>query len=311
VSEDKLQRDLQDYLDDRLDADRRKQFEQRLTVDETLARQVVLAQRTREVLRRPDEELSDAFYTRTVARFAEDRRRAPFGLSWSTAGLAVATIAAAVLFVPGILKKEIAVPETPQIQGDISRPSEESRTKDAELLESLDELDSTDRDLAEVEGEESNPANAPKFSVVGADAEPEPAPVLQAPQPKRQAARSEDSRARSDAFKFADVSLSSAIEIADDVVGVGEIELLDMRETQLDLLAGLKKDLQAPNHGRYVAIGKRPGLDACSALNVRQTEKAWEIDYENSGSRVGAVSCAIILPSDGLEIRFQGWSVDE
>ena len=31
MSEDKLQRDLQDYLDDRLDADRRKQFEQRLT----------------------------------------------------------------------------------------------------------------------------------------------------------------------------------------------------------------------------------------------------------------------------------------
>ena len=37
MSEDKLQRDLQDYLDDRLDADRRKQFEQRLIVDETLA----------------------------------------------------------------------------------------------------------------------------------------------------------------------------------------------------------------------------------------------------------------------------------
>jgi len=120
-------------------------------------------------------------------------------------------------------------------------------------------------------------------------------------------------RARADAsFKFGDVSLSSVFEIADDLVGVGEIELLDMRDAERDLVSSLKKkDARAPIEDRLVAIGRRPGLEACAALTVRRTEKAWEIDYEDSGSSIGTVSCGVNLPSDGVEIRFQGWSVDE
>jgi len=59
-----------------------------------------------------------------------------------------------------------------------------------------------------------------------------------------------------------------------------------------------------------VAIGRRPGLNACAALTVHRTDKAWEISYKDSGSSVGSVSCGIAIPDDGVEIRFQGWRVD-
>ena len=383
MSEDKLQPDLQDYLDDRLDAEQRRRFEVRLAHDETLARRVALALETRKAMRHPEEELSEAFYTRTVARFAAGRRRSPFGLSWSTAGLAVATIAAAVLFVPGILRKEIAVPATTQTQSEVSPLAEGSLQKNNGRAESFDESDVADADRASADAKESNVANKIQSSVVGSDAptdpefeglerrvgsreasnEPVPPPAeLQAPKPQRPPGKQENAspviadelspvhprlqsgalqekaqeqakgslddienievgesdegvyrRARADAsFKFGDVSLSSVFEIADDLVGVGEIELLDMRDAERDLVSSLKKkDARAPIEDRLVAIGRRPGLEACAALTVRRTEKAWEIDYEDSGSSIGTVSCGVNLPSDGVEIRFQGWSVDE
>ena len=127
MSDDRLQRSLNDYLDDRLGADERARFEERLAGDGELARQLATAREVRRELRSAEEELSPAFYTRTVARFSAKRRRLPFGLSWSTAGLAVATIAAAALFVPSVLREEIPdMPATQQAQEEGVRLPEES-----------------------------------------------------------------------------------------------------------------------------------------------------------------------------------------
>ena len=127
MSEDQLQRNLNDYLDDRLGVDERKRFEERLAGDAELARRVAAAQEIREELRSGEEELSAAFYTRTVARFSAKRRRLPLGLSWSTAGLAVATIAAVAIFVPAVLREEIPdMPVAPPAQEEGLQSPEEA-----------------------------------------------------------------------------------------------------------------------------------------------------------------------------------------
>ena len=82
MRDERLRRLLNDYLDDRLEAAARERFEERLATDESLARQLALAMEVRAELRDGDEELSEAFYTRTVARFSGAKRRLPFGLSW-------------------------------------------------------------------------------------------------------------------------------------------------------------------------------------------------------------------------------------
>ena len=69
-----------------------------------------LSDEVREAMRSDDEELSPGFYARTVARFDATRQsgaRLPFGLTWSTAGLAAAAIFAAAIFIPMALRDEI------------------------------------------------------------------------------------------------------------------------------------------------------------------------------------------------------------
>ena len=409
MSEDRLQRSLNDYLDDRLDADERERFEQRLATDEELSRRLATAREIRAELRSGDEDLSPGFYTRTVARFAAERRRLPFGVRWSTAGLALATIAVAAIFVPSVLREEIPdMPLAPQAQEEGVRLPEESRTEkgertagDAESsLESIghvpDERAPADQGKDDLLGRESIAAPEPRFKDdVGGLAledrkrqaanEPAPPPAQKrsattkskpaatpplaiAQQPSREAlaepvpeqleeqslgkgrasadeaadglelnakfknaervdaseldkAWDSDTATESDYFNLQRGAAPSAVELKVDLAGAGEIELLDARDARLQVVAGRKKENKAvadstapvPSAAanRFLAIGRRPGLDACATLMVRRTDKAWEITYDDSGSSVGAVSCGIEIPDDGVEIRFQGWPVGE
>ena len=98
--------------------------------------------------------------------------------------------------------------------------------------------------------------------------------------------------------------------------------MLDARDPALRTALGNKEKKQsvrsytdataeAPAANRFVAIGPHAGLDACTALRVRRTQSAWEISFDESGSRIGSVSCGIEIPGDGAPILFQGWPVDE
>ena len=157
MSEDRLQRSLNDYLDDRMDADERERFEERLATDEELGRRLATSREIRTALRSGDEELSPGFYTRTVARFTAARRRAPFGVAWSTVGLAAATIAAAAIFIPAVLREEIPeMPLAPRVREEAARLPVDSMTDDGdrpaeEVESSLQSLGyaADDRTLAE------------------------------------------------------------------------------------------------------------------------------------------------------------------
>ncbi len=420
MSEDRLQRGLNDYLDDRMDADERERFEERLATDEELGRRLATAREIRAALLSGEEELSPGFYTRTVARFAATRRRAPFGLTWSTVGLAAATIAAAAIFVPVILREEIPeMPVASRTQDEATRlpadPSTDDGNRFGEEVESslqslgrvADDRALADQDKGDVLVEKSIAAPEPKFRdapVAGPAQEDRKrqtanealAPLLQkrsesaakpkisetlppavAQQPERliaivpepeppvvvdeeeqnlgrgllsgkdsldglegkatsEVVEGVDASERADNAREFDVrteaagtlvrvgvelsdfynlehsSIPAPVELKADLVGAGEIELLNAQDVQQRLGAGRKKENKsAAPVNRFVAIGRRPGLDACSALNVRRTDEAWEISYEDSGSRLGSVSCGIDLPDDGAEIRFQGWRVGE
>ncbi len=412
MSDDRLQRSLNDYLDDRLGADERTRFEERLADDGELARQLATAREVRRELRSAEEELSPAFYTRTVARFSAKRRRLPFGLNWSTAGLAVATIAAAALFVPSVLREEIPdMPATPQAQEEGARLPEESLPEKS--TRAAGDAESSLESIGYVTNERA-PAGQSKDDLVGREGfqdivedrkrqaanEPAPPPALKrsaatkskpaatpptafAQQPSRQALAepllgedeaSESAQSKRAEMEFEEQDLGkgrsgaadpanglefnaklenveradtseldklwdpdtvtesgyfnlqrgavpAAVELEVDLAGAGEIELLDARDSRLQIVSGRKKenkavaDSAAPAAAaaanRFVAIGRRPGLDACAALTVRRTDKAWEITYEDSGSSVGSVSCGIEIPDDGAGIRFQGWPVGE
>ena len=408
MSVDPLQRNLNDYLDDRLGADERKRFEERLAGDAELARQLATEQEIRKELRSGEEELSAAFYTRAAAHFSAKRRRLPWGLSWSTAGLAVATIAAAVIFVPSILRQEIPdMPVEPQAQEEGLQSPEKSRSEKGERA--AGEIQSSLESMGNVVGEDAaadhskgdllsressiDAVESKTQKVVGGLAENErkrqaaakpksaatpPPPIAQAPRrqvtnesipeplssvdeatepvemelEERALGKGHASQAdpadglELDAnFKDADRvdasqldkkldsdtvttsgyfqrgALLSAVELNVDLAGAGEIELLDARDARLQVAAGRKKEnkfvadstapVPAAAANRFVAIGRRPGLDACAALTVRRTDKTWEITYEDSGSSVGSVSCGIEIPDDGVRIRFQGWPLDE
>ena len=406
---------LNDYLDDRLDADERARFEDQLAGDEELAQQLAAALAIRNELRGGVEDLPETFYTRTVARFSARRRRLPLGLSWSTAGLAVATLAAAAIFVPFVLREEPpGMPKSPQALeestglvkeaapekggrgagdavssleslgyvGDEQAAAEQSKD-DAVARDSVEAVDGFDDRKRQAVNEpaplteqerwastKSKPAATPPPAIAQQPerriqaVEPEPVPVEVRESLSKLGTETEFEEGQSsgkgrateadpsdklelnarleraqkedageldkmwDADAPAETGylnyngpLPKAVELEVDLAGAGEIELLDSRDPALQIATGSKKESRARSDlelkstavaaSRFVAIGRRPGLDACAALTVRRTTEAWEISYEDSGSSVGAVSCGIELPADGVKIRFQGWPVGE
>jgi hypothetical protein len=110
--------DLQDYLDDRMDAEQQRAFRRRLEREPDLAERLAEHRRLRDALRE-DEPLPPGFYTRTRAEFerrhGSRKRRGLRVLSWEAAGLATAAVLALALFVPGLIREEL--PGTPSVTG--------------------------------------------------------------------------------------------------------------------------------------------------------------------------------------------------
>jgi hypothetical protein len=279
VREDRLQRSLDDYLDDRMDAVERQQFEQRLAQDEQLARQLSVALEVRGALRSAEEDLPEAFYTRSRARFASAQRRMPFGLSWSTVGLAVATLAVAAVFVPSVLRRDL--PDLPQT----TVAQEEGRAQPtAEKIAAKKKGDVIEEEVADVPSEPPVPAdrqrqvaNEPAPPPVAMTAPPaesnilevetEPNPVPQ--HPRLQTGRREsdlgklnarvDERGADDANGFdeesdKDVATESAVgnrqraaaaiafELTVALAGAGEIEVFGPQDALQHLADAGKKE---------------------------------------------------------------------
>ena len=99
---------LQEYLDGRLSASERSEFEARLKTDADLAGKARAALALRQALQEDGPELPPGFYARARDRF---ERTVPMEghrwfrlLSWESAGLAAAVVLAAVLFVPPLMQ---------------------------------------------------------------------------------------------------------------------------------------------------------------------------------------------------------------
>ena len=315
-------------------------------------------QKVREALRSEEDGLSPGFYTRTVARFKAERRRPPFGLTWSTIGLAAATIVAALIFIPAALRDELPMPESTPVRVEHQPPATEATETETEeraaaKQDKLVALPEQAREQAPPPGRESR-QDAPivtdpdvTFEDLGSDDANEqtrleehvvaPLPekrrvVLPAPSEPADLKSAGEGSTENDEVDFAEeppvaggllVSRPVVTELPDGAVGVGEIELLDTIPTPDRLTASEEKlgrsTLANSAHAlskvapttRFVAIGRRPGLDACAALSLRLADQAWEIDYADSGSSTGKVTCGVEIPDDGREIRFQGWPIDE
>jgi hypothetical protein len=101
---------LQDYLDGRLSASERSEFEARLKADADLAGKARAAMALRQALQADAPELPPGFYARARDRF---ERTGPVAghrwfrlLSWESAGLAAAVVLVAVLFVPPLMQQD-------------------------------------------------------------------------------------------------------------------------------------------------------------------------------------------------------------
>lgn len=168
MSRDELERQAQDYLDDRLGEADRRAFEERLAADEALAARVREWRSIRRALAEDSPALPPGFYTRLRARFeaqhAPTKRRWFRPLSWETAGVVAAVAVAAVLFGPFVMNREVgrSAPEA------LARPSESPR-QDYRMSEAAAQ------EPAE-EGEIGKPDRDEPAAVTGADEEYAPVP---------------------------------------------------------------------------------------------------------------------------------------
>jgi hypothetical protein len=316
-----------------------------------------IRQEVRKVLRSEEEGLSPGFYARTVARFEAERRRPPFGLAWTTVGLAAATIAVALIFIPIALREELPAPAPARVEqersghgeaapenrpdgfGELEGAQREAVKQDKNVPVTTESEEKLEETVPSGRRERRQEVGAPDDVIGGfggderveldAPAEPDPtAPAAEAELGRDVERGALRSAANEETYFDNDTLVSGdrravAFELPEGTVPIGEVEVLDPMQTQdrlaaprkkseysalKNLKAGLSKPAPA---SRFVAIGRRPGLDACSALELRRTTRAWEIDYEDSGSRTGRVACGIEVPDDGLEILFQGWLIDE
>jgi len=110
VTRDDRQRRIQEFLDGRLETAERQAFEDELRDDPKLAQRVAFLREVGEALRAEPDPLPPGFYTRLGARFGSipETRRWFRPVSWETAGLIAAVALAAVLFLPSLVRREIA-----------------------------------------------------------------------------------------------------------------------------------------------------------------------------------------------------------
>jgi outer membrane biosynthesis protein TonB len=138
VTQDALELQIQDYLDDRMNDGERRAFEERLANDDGLAERVNDLRAISEALGQDAPELPPGFHTRLRARF--EARHAPARqwfrpLSWETAGLVAAVAFAAVLFLPVLMEQPHGQPDSqivfePEEQESLRNESREAIEED-------------------------------------------------------------------------------------------------------------------------------------------------------------------------------------
>ena len=343
--------DLNDYLDERMDDGEREAFERRLVNDPALERRVKEAREIRDALREGDEELSPGFMTRTVARFEQEQRpraRLPFGLTWSTAGLAVAGLAAAAIFVPLMFRGELASqieelqPPEPTELADVV-PEEPGRGRgagsDEAVRPSQDPIEGFSA-LGYVAGAEADgaaggeqgdlaPAEDLREKVVRQAAASEPAraapdagePKLKrkqdnAPAPRPVEVDAVPTYGASDkGMNFLSESRGvAAMTLPDGFVEPGTVAISGGASDQDSYTVHGTDDTRARERvdasGRFLVIGRHAGLDSFGELEMKKLPTYWEVTFDVSGSAEGSVECGLLLPADDLEIRFMGKPVD-
>jgi len=225
-----MDRRIHDYLDGRLAEDEKVEFEKQIAHDAELSERIEEYGRIRSALGEETEELSPGFYTRTRAEFESRRTSARRGFrifSWETAGLALATGLAVVVFVPGLLRDGSTLLPT-EVQSDAVTPSSTFDDAPAEsferkLPEKVFAEPPADRLKQKSDLDESSTAS-PAAAAPEADEEPDWAgkkrsekeelqfaPLEQPPAPTtRNEARAAGERARS--FGLTDVTAEGSIE---------------------------------------------------------------------------------------------------
>ena len=134
MTQDALELQIQDYLDDRMSDGDRRAFEERLAGDAGLGARVRDLRAISEGLRQDAPDLPPGFHTRLRARF--EARHAPVRrwfrpLSWVTAGLVAAVAFAAVLFAPVLLERRPGRAESQILFVPTEKESRQNETRDA------------------------------------------------------------------------------------------------------------------------------------------------------------------------------------
>jgi len=326
---------LQDYLDDRLTAEQRTEFETLLESDAELAGRVEACREQGRALREDAPELSPGFYTRARARFEEShpaRKRGLYRLlSWEMAGLAATAALAGILFVPGLMqwngKGEPFEEAQPAIEEEIQAAKPDVAEPSLDLADDLAPTEqaedgrgaSADEELKqEVLEKEAPPRNeAPRAqpTYAAAPAEAAPPPAARREKKGARAVRLQESEKRLEAMMDAEASaaysLPDRVLLPLDAVAPGEIIIIATEEQWLNFIEGPARSTELASTAydpafRWVLISARPvGFD-CAAIEVETGPDVhrinlWPAQIPNWAAEY---ACALKLPNDGRTIEF-------
>jgi len=315
---------LHDYLDDRLSAAEREEFEAAMRRDPALAAKVASFRRVGETLRSGDDELGEAFYARARERFESTKRPMSKRLwSWEGASLLAAAVLACALFLPTLFNEGLPTDPTTSSMlmdesGEIAAAPPLQKVKDStvELEEALageDDIGTAVADLA-ADADRATPQAKP----------PVPRPAVPPSAPKREASAdaaeseemaaaapsqervSEKQQTRAESFKSA--PSTGAADRRRDVTypvvslalappsSLSVVTLEEWRRMASDPRFDALSELGSPSaEHRLLWVGQ--GLD-CDRLRPAREVGGWRVEL-HAGD---AIACALLIPADGLPV---------
>ena len=317
-----LERQIQDYLDGRLDDAARAAFERRLAGDEALARRCAAYVEIGGALREGDDALPPGFHARLQSAFAQRyavRRRFP--LTWEAMGLAAAILVAAALFLPPLLRRDIAPEPSPESSNDVPaastrRADESSSSQDDVFAEpetgTVAPSEPPDREAAPArrqpdaklgssaaeQTEVAGAATASRPAPAPGAAEPETAPIA-APIAGRGRQEMDDLSAGA---RLAPASTGVALPAG--AVPAGEWIVADDEATWARLLATpagpLLVDLRGERRDvRVLVVGPRTPAWSCDGSVLVRRTGGWTVTPAG-GDDLGG--CAFLVPADGTAV---------
>lgn len=283
---------LHDYLDGRLSAKEQARAEERLRDDAELAARVEELREIGRTLREDSAELPPGFYTRARARFERSGKdRSPLVhrlFSWEAAGLAVAMVLVAGLFLPGLLRgpepvMQRPVPQSAQDHAGTREPSARREPPAPEVVTELDLQPSAAGEFAPA------PAAAPEL--------PQEAPGRIDSVAKRRLAAQPLEQPVTAVALPRDVSIPDGVRIVAD-----RASWPDWLRGPAGKAVGRLGEEEVEAEGRLVLVGRSAGID-CAGLRVVRAGDEYRIRVDDD--RGPATGCAFVLPADGLAIRLE------